>query len=71
MKARTVKRLGTVLGCLGVILVLIFAGAISWAITCGLIKLITLCFGWTFNWLVTTGVWLIMILLSGALHGSK
>lgn len=71
MKARTVKRLGTVLGCLGVILVLIFAGAISWAITCGLIKLITLCFGWAFSWLVATGVWLIMILLSGVSCGSK
>lgn len=71
MKARTIRRLGTALGCLGVILVLIFAGAISWAITCGVIKLITLCFGWTFSWLAATGVWLILMLLSGALCKCK
>ena len=36
---------------------------LSWIITCGLIYLITLCFGWTFSWLIATGVWLAMFLL--------
>lgn len=34
--------------------------AISWIITCGLIKLITLCFGWTFSWGTATGIWLLI-----------
>ena len=39
--------------------------AISWLITCGLVKLITLCFGLGFSWLVATGVWLLLILIRG------
>ena len=34
--------------------------AISWIATCGIIKLITLCFGWTFRWSIATGIWLIL-----------
>ena len=71
MRAKTVRRCGTALGCLAVILVFVFAGAISWAITCGVIKLITLCFGWSFSWLVATGIWLIFWLLNAALSKCK
>lgn len=48
------------LGCLIVLLTF----AITYFITCGIIYLITLCFGLTFSWLTATGIWLIMILLS-------
>lgn len=48
-------------GCLTVILAL----ALSWICTCGLVYLITLCFGWTFTWAIATGVWLLGMLLSG------
>ena len=44
------------------ILLTIIAYAISWLATRGLIKLITLCFGWTFSWLIATGIWLILLL---------
>lgn len=40
------------------------AFGISWIVTCGIIKLITMCFGWSFKWLIATGIWLIMILVS-------
>lgn len=43
-------------------LILIVAYAVSWICTCGVIKLITLCFGWTFSWGIATGVWLLMCL---------
>lgn len=46
-------------------LLLAIAGA-SWAFCCGVVKLITLCFGWGFSWLQATGIWLILILLSTA-----
>ena len=44
-------------------LVLIVCYALSWIVTCGVIKLITLCFGWTFSWAIATGVWLVLCIL--------
>lgn len=46
-----------------VVLIIIAAYALSWIVTCGIIKLITLCFGWTFKWSIATGIWLIMCLV--------
>lgn len=37
--------------------------AVKWLITCGLIKLITLCFGLPFSWSIATGIWLVLYLL--------
>lgn len=37
--------------------------AISWLVTCGIIYLICLCFGWGFNLLYATGIWFIICLL--------
>ena len=39
------------------------AYAFTWIVTCGVIKVITLCFGWDFSWFIATGIWLIMVLL--------
>ena len=36
---------------------------LSWIITCGIIKLVTMCFGLTFKWSIATGIWLILCLL--------
>lgn len=36
---------------------------LSWIVTCGIIKLIAMCFGWTFKWSIATGIWLIIYLL--------
>ena len=46
-----------------VILLLAVGYVISWIITCGIIKLITICFGLTFSWAIATGIWLILCLL--------
>ena len=43
-----------------ILLVVAFGG--SWIVTCGVIKLITLCFGWQFKWSIATGIWLVMCL---------
>lgn len=40
----------------------------SWICTCGLIKLITLCFGWTFSWRIATGIWLVTYLVRTVLN---
>lgn len=46
-------------------IVLVFVGLVflEWIITVGIIKLITMCFGWTFKWSVATGIWLIICIL--------
>lgn len=41
------------------ILVIVFLYFLSWISTCGIIKLITVCFGLQFNWMIATGIWLI------------
>lgn len=62
------------LSCFVAILTLLGLTAISWAITCGIIYLITLCFGLVFSWPIATGIWLILLLLKAAFndnHKSK
>lgn len=36
---------------------------LSWIATCGIIKLITMCFGLKFSWSIATGIWLVLFLL--------
>lgn len=45
------------------VLFIIFVYALNWIVTCGLIKLITLCFGWAFSWAIATGIWLVILIL--------
>ena len=45
--------------------------AISWITTVGIIKLITLCFGWTFSWAIATGIWLIIVLLKSIISAGR
>ena len=49
------------MGCL----LLAFLYAVSYLATVGLVYLITLCFGWTFSWIIATGIWFVLILLKG------
>lgn len=59
MKEPFLKILGIIIG--------IFIVLLSWIVTCGFIKLITICFGWTFKWSIATGIWLILLLLEATL----
>lgn len=52
---------GGVYALIFIILIVLVYGA-SWIATCGIIKLITMCFGLTFKWSIATGIWLIMCL---------
>ena len=51
---------GIAAGAFAAILLVIVCYAVSWAVTCGIIKLITIYFGWTFKWSIATGIWLII-----------
>lgn len=53
-----------------VILLILVALIASWLLTCGIIFLICLCFGWTFSFAIATGIWLILCLL-GSIFGRK
>jgi len=44
--------------------IFVLSYGLSWLITCGLIKLITMCFGWKFAWSTATGIWLIICIIS-------
>mgnify|MGYP003293189008 CR=1 FL=1 len=45
------------------ILCLILATVINYLLTCGAIKLITMCFELNFNWLIATGIWLVLLII--------
>ena len=62
LKPKTTRKVGWAIGCLAAIVIYILACVLSWIITCGLFKLVTLCFGWEYTWGVATGVWLIIFL---------
>lgn len=59
-----------ILQAVAVIFLFSLAMGLSWIATCGIIKLITLCFGLTFSWGIATGIWLILILL-GEIFGKS
>lgn len=47
-----------------IILSVIALFGFSWLVTCGIVKLITMCFGLTFSWSIGTGIWFIFILIN-------
>ena len=63
MKFKSAIKVGWFLGCLIAISSYLLIAGISWIATCGIVKLITLCFGLPFSWLFATGIWLILWLL--------
>ena len=50
------------MGILGILVIALVIG-VSFLVTCGIIKLICLCFAWTFSWKIATGIWLGMMIL--------
>lgn len=64
--AKKVKKAGTALGVIMAIIVYLAVAALSWIFSCGIIKLITLCFGLEFSWAWATGIWLVLYLLKSA-----
>lgn len=59
--------MGCLIGALFILFGFILIGGISWILTCGIIKLITLCFGLTFSWAIATGIWLVLCLIGGGI----
>lgn len=53
-----------------IILIFVISFGLSWIVTCGVIKLITMCFGLAFKWSIATGIWLILCLLRGSFNAT-
>jgi hypothetical protein len=51
------------MGFLIALFLFVLIAGISWIGTCGIIYLITLCFGLTFKWSIATGIWLVLCLI--------
>ena len=60
-----------ILNVLGTVLLVLVTIALSWCATSFIYWLITLCFGIEWSVLHATGVWLILILVSSSISGSK
>ena len=43
----------------------------SWGICCGLLKLISMCFGFNFSVKIATGIWLVMIFVNFCIRKKK
>ncbi len=71
MKAKNAKKIGYCVGGIIAILAWLVLCAISWGVTCGIIKLVTLCFGWVFTWKTATGIWMIMYLVRSVFNRSS
>lgn len=63
MKNLDLKNNKTIRGTIAALFLMAALIAFNWIVICGLVKLITLCFGWTFSWPIATGIWLVIILL--------
>ena len=50
------------------ILLFLVITALNWLLTCGIIYLITLCFGWSFSLAIATGIWLVLVLIGKRIH---
>lgn len=44
---------------------------LSWLVTVGIVKLVTLCFGWGFSWAIATGIWLVLMLARWVISAAK
>ena len=60
------KRIGIIF-----ILIILLSYGISWIITCGVVKLLSMCFGFVFTWQLATGIWIVLCLLRWVISAAK
>lgn len=62
------KLAATIAATIVMILIFVSCCGLSLIVTCGIVKLITMCFGLTFKWSIAIGIWLILCLLRGSFN---
>ena len=65
---KAIENIVTIIFALAVVAMLL---GISWLFVCGIIKLITMCFGLTFSFKIATGMWLVMLLCRWVIGAAK
>ena len=60
-----------ILGIIGIVLVIIAGAGLGFLFTAGVVKLISMCFGFAFSWKIALGVWLAMVLIKAWTTASK
>lgn len=53
------------------VLLVLFCAAMSFLVTSGIIKLISMCFGFVFTWKLALGIWLALCLLGTFIGGRR
>lgn len=53
------------------IVILMSSMFLDWLIATGLVKLLSLCFGFTFSFKVATGIWLVILILRSIFRQKK
>lgn len=41
------------------VMAIVIAGILSWLIVVGIVKVVTILFGWGFSWIIATFIWLL------------
>lgn len=54
-----------------VISIAILCFGISWIVVCGIVKLLSMCFDFTFTWQLATGIWIVLCLLRWVVSAAK
>lgn len=63
MKKRRIQLIKFLSTIIAILIIFVCYGS-NWLLTCGIIKLITICFSINFSWMVATGIWLVLVLIS-------
>lgn len=53
------------------IVILMSSMFLDWLIAAGLVKVLSLCFGFTFNFKIATGIWLVLLILKSIFKQKK
>jgi len=56
---------------ISVISIVILGFGISWIVVCGIVKLLSMCFGFAFTWQIATGIWIVLCLLRWVISAAK
>lgn len=54
-----------------VVIVVIALTALSWLVTCGVVKVLSMCFSFAYSWKLATGIWLVCLMLRWIISAAK
>lgn len=54
-----------------VVIVVIVLMALSWLVTCGVVKVLSMCFSFAYSWKLATGIWLVCLMLRWIISAAK